>query len=452
MVLKRKLYDRFLEWKKEGGKSALLVTGARRVGKSTLVREFGKTEYKSYVFIDFSNCSHDIKNVFLNGLYDLDRFFQLVSVLLGVELYERNSLFIFDEVQAFPLARQAIKHLVADGRFDYVETGSLISLRSNVKDIIIPSEEEVVRMYPLDFEEFAWALGKSQLVEYVKECFLGQKPLADALHKEAMLLFREYMIVGGMPQSVIAYIESPIRSFSATERVKRNILNLYKQDIMKIDGSYRSKVAAIFDQIPALLSRHEKRVIYNEIADGSSFDSYRETFFWLSESMMANVAFNSRDPEVGLGLNEDRTYVKCYMGDTGLLLSHVFRENEKVDSNLYKELYLGRLSINEGMFFENVIAQCLTASGYRLFFYTKFDPVAKRNAMEIDFILSKGGKIRNKIYPIEVKSTDRYSTKSLEMFREKYSRRIGGSYIIHTGAYAQKNGITCIPCYMAFLL
>ena len=167
---------------------------------------------------------------------------------------------------------------------------------------------------------------------------------------------------------------------------------------------------------------------------------------------MANVAFNSRDPEVGLGLNEDRTYVKCYMGDTGLLLSHVFRENEKVDSNLYKELYLGRLSINEGMFFENVIAQCLTASGHRLFSYTKFDPVAKRNAMEIDFILSKGGKIRNKIFPVEVKSTDRYSTKSLDMFREKYSRRIGGSYIIHTGAYAQKNGITCIPCYMAFLL
>ena len=451
MLLKRKIYSRLLEWKENNGKTALLVSGARRVGKSTTVRKFGENEYKSVVVIDFSICPQEVKDTF-SILYDLDRFFQTISLLLNVKLYERNTLFVFDEVQLFPLARQAVKHLVADGRFDYIETGSLISLRQNVKGIVIPSEEEEIKMYPLDFEEFAWALGKERLIEYVKECYQKEEPLIDAIHKEAMLLFREYMIVGGMPQSVMAYLGSAIRSFEAADREKRNILSLYRQDIMKIDEGYRSKVAAIYEQIPSLLSHHERRVVYNDIEKGSTFESYKETFFWLSESMIANIVFNTSDPEVGLAINEGRTYVKCYMGDTGLLVSHSLGDNMNANNELYKELYLGRLSLNEGMFFENAVAQCLTAAGHNLFFYTKYDAVAKRNVMEIDFLISRGTKIRNKIFPIEVKSGDRYRITSLEKFREKFSRRIGDSYVIHPKNFSKKDGVTYIPCYMAFLL
>lgn len=452
MMLERKIYSSLLEWKNRNGRTALLIEGARRVGKSTVAEEFARKEYKSYILIDFSKCSGAVKDAFINQMSHLEVFFQIMSIEYGVDLFERDTLFIFDEVQLFPKAREAIKHLVADGRFDYLETGSLISIRENVRGILIPSEEESVRMYPLDFEEFAWALGQRKLVEYIKECYSEGKALVREFHQNAMRLFREYMIVGGMPQSVLSYISNEIRNFDDPQREKEMILRLYRSDIMKIDRKYRSRVISIFDQIPSRLTKHEKRIVFSEIEKGSKAESYGETFFWLEDSMIANMAFNTTDPEIGLSLNEDRTYAKCYMGDTGLLLSHTFDENKKIDKNLYKELFLGKLSVNEGMFFENMIAQMLTCKGHKLFFYVHYDLKARRNDIEIDFLISRGGKTRNKIIPIEVKSSEKYSCKSLLRFMEKYKNRIDGAFVIHPKNYSQKDGITFLPCYMAFLL
>ena len=451
-VFYRKIYQRLLEWKSGNGRTGLLIEGARRVGKSTIAEEFARKEYRSYILIDSSNCTQAVRDAFINEIPHPNRFFQILSIEYGVELHERNTLFIFDEVQFFPKAREAIKHLVADGRFDYLETGSLISIRKNVEGILIPSEEERVRMYPMDFEEFAIALGEEMLLGYIKECFTERKPLIKEFHQRALRLFREYMIVGGMPASVSAYISKEIHSFVDADFEKKLILNLYRSDIMKIDSAYRAKVLSIYDGIPSLLSQHEKRIVFSQIDKGSSFDKFEDTFFWLEDSMIANLAFNTTDPEVGLSLNEGRTYVKCYMGDTGLLLSHTFDENDETDKGLYRELFLGRLSINEGMFFENAIAQTLRASGRRLFFYTHYDKTAKRNDIKIDFIISKGSKIKNKIYPIEVKSSDTYSYRSLQRFMARYSHRIGGAYIIHPKNYAEKEGITFLPCYMVFLI
>ena len=452
MIFKRKIYDKLLEWKARGGETALMIEGARRVGKSTIAETFAKNEYKSYILIDFSNVSNGVKDAFKENLHNLNEFFQIISATYLTQLYERNTLFIFDEVQLFPIARQAIKTLVKDRRFDYIETGSLLSLKKNVDNILLPSEEECVYMYPMDFEEFALALGKEQLINYIKICYENKTALKDNLHKDAMRLFREYLIVGGMPQVVSEYIENEIHDFTKAERAKKLILNLYRNDIMKIDEQYRSRVMAIFDNIPAFLSRHERRIIYSEIQPNTKFENYEDTFFWLNSSMTVNLAFNTRDLELGLSLNEDRTLVKCYMGDTGLLLSHTFSDNDTVDPNLYKELYLGKLSVNEGMFFENVIAQTLRASGHKLYFYTHYDQKAKRNDMEIDFVISRGGKIKNKIYPIEVKSSDNYSYPSLSKFKEKYNKRIGNAYVIHTKQYSEKDGIIFLPCYMAFLI
>lgn len=452
MIFKRKIYDKLLEWKARGGETALMIEGARRVGKSTIAETFAKNEYKSYILIDFSNVSNGVKDAFKENLHNLNEFFQIISATYLTQLYERNTLFIFDEVQLFPIARQAIKTLVKDRRFDYIETGSLLSLKKNVDNILLPSEEECVYMYPMDFEEFALALGKEQLINYIKICYENKTALKDNLHKDAMRLFREYLIVGGMPKVVSEYIENEIHDFTKAERAKKLILNLYRNDIMKIDEQYRSRVMAIFDNIPAFLSRHERRIIYSEIQPNTKFENYEDTFFWLNSSMTVNLAFNTRDPEIGLSLNEDRTLVKCYMGDTGLLLSHTFSDNDTVDPNLYKELYLGKLSVNEGMFFENVIAQTLRASGHKLYFYTHYDQKAKRNDMEIDFVISRGGKIKNKIYPIEVKSSDNYSYPSLSKFKEKYNKRIGNAYVIHTKQYSEKDGIIFLPCYMAFLI
>lgn len=452
MIFDRKIYRKLLDWKAGNGQTALLIEGARRVGKSTIVEEFAKKEYKSYILIDFSKCPNVVKEAFLNNLSSLGDFFQILSISYSTDLYERESLIIFDEVQLFPKAREAIKHLVKDGRFDYIETGSLISIRENVKDILIPSEEESVKVFPMDFEEFCWALGETRLINYIKDCFLNRTPLIQEFHKKALKLFRQYLIVGGMPKSVEAYITKDIRSFKDADFQKKLILKLYRDDIMRIDSRYRGKVLTIFDQIPSLLSKHEKRVVLNDIEKKSSFDQYEETFFWLEDSMIANIAFNTTDPEVGLSLNEERTYVKCYMGDTGLLLSHTFDENDETEAELYKELFLGKLSINEGMFYENAIAQMLRANGHKLFFYNQYNNATKHNDIEIDFIISKGGKFKNKIYPIEVKSSDKYSCKSLERFMEKYRRRIGGAYLIHPKNYKEENGITYLPCYMAFLI
>ena len=452
MLFERKIYEKFLAWKNDTqGQKALLVEGARRIGKSTVVEEFGKKEYKSYILIDFARATEDVKGYFYQHLNDLDTFFMLLSVHYGVELYPRESLIIFDEVQLFPKAREAIKYLVADGRYDYIETGSLISIKENVKDIVIPSEERKIKMYPLDFEEFCWALGEKPVISYIRSCFQKKQPLERSLHNKAMLLFNQYMLVGGMPKPIVAFLEGR-KDFGKADLEKRDILNLYRDDIMKIRAQYRVKVLSIFDQIPGLLSQHEKRVVFNRVVEGSTADQYEETFFWLSESMIANECRKCDDPNVGLSLNESDTYIKCYLGDTGLLVSHAFDENEILENEVYRQILSGKLSLNEGMLYENAIAQMLTANGHRLFFYTHYSEEKHRNDMEIDFIISNNSKTRYKMYPIEVKSGKTYSLNSLLKFKEKYKRRIGGAYVIHPRNLIEKDDILCIPPYMTICL
>ena len=452
MIFKRKIYDRFLSWKKESdGKKALLVEGARRIGKSTVVEEFAKREYRSYILIDFAKASEDAKSYFHLHLNDLDTFFMLLSVQYGKELYPRESIIIFDEVQLFPKAREAIKYFVADGRYDFIETGSLISIKENVKDIVIPSEERHVKMYPMDFEEFCWALNEKPLIPYIRTCFEKRMPLERSLHDKAMLLFKQYLLVGGMPKAVAEFLNRQ-KNFGAADAEKRDILALYRGDIMKIQAQYRAKVLAIFDQIPGLLSRHEKRVVFNRIAEGSIAEQYEETFFWLSDSMVCNECRRTNDPNVGLSLNESDTYIKCYLGDTGLLVSHAFDENELLEDEVYKQILAGKLGLNEGMLYENMIAQMLTSNGHRLFFYTHYNEEKRRNDIEIDFIISNNSKTKYKMYPIEVKSGTNYSVESLLKFREKFKSRIGECYIIHPRNLTVKEDILCIPPYMTICL
>lgn len=452
MIFKRKIYQNLLDWKKHASsEKALLIEGARRIGKSTIVEEFAKKEYKSYLLIDFNDASDIVKDAFHRYLNDLDTFYMILSVEYGVQLVRNDSLIIFDEVQQFPKARQSIKRLVNDGRYHILETGSLISIKENVKDITIPSEERKLRMYPMDFEEFCIALSEEMFIEYIKECFQNRKPLDDHLHHKAMMLFKQYMLVGGMPMSVSKFIEHD-RSFILADQEKRDILHLYRNDINKIDVKYRSRVLSIFDQIPAFLSQHEKRVVLSNIEPKSNYPMYQDTFYWLGDSMIANECFKCNDPNVGLSLNEDRTYIKCYMGDTGLLVSHAFHEQELANGQLYKQILNDHLSINEGMLFENVIAQSLVCNGYSLFFYTRYDKVKHRNDIEIDFIISNGSKTNPKIFPIEVKSSKRYSIKSLEKFNQLYKDRIGLAYVIHTKNLVIKDRIVYLPAYMTFCL
>ena len=451
-MFERKIYKKLLAWKKEAsGEKALLIEGARRIGKSTIAEEFGKREYKSYLLIDFNDVSPAVIDAFEKYLSDLDTFFLILSTEYNTTLYPRESLIIFDEIQQYPKARQSIKKLVSDGRYDFIETGSLISIRENVKGITIPSEERSICMYPMDFEEFCFALGERKMTEYIRKCFTEKKPLEENLHHKAMMLFKQYILVGGMPKAVAKYLDNN-RSFSAADIEKRDILALYRSDIGKIDRNYRSKVLSIFDQIPSFLSQHEKRVRLSSIEEKSTFPMYEETFFWLGNSMIVNECFNCVDPNVGLSINEDRTAIKCYMGDTGLLISHAFDENELAEENLYKQILLDKLSINEGMIFENAIAQCLVANGYRLFFHTEYNAEKKRNDIEIDFLISNGSKIKQKLFPIEVKSGTKYTTKSLDRFIEKYHGRIGQAYIIHTKNLCKKGEVLCIPSYMTMCL
>lgn len=452
MLFERKIYQKLLDWKQNvAGEKALLLEGARRIGKSTIVEQFGKKEYKSYLLIDFNDVEKIVLDAFDNYLTDLDSFFLILKTAYKKDLYRRESLIIFDEVQKYPKARQAIKKLVKDGRYDYIETGSLVSIKENVQNITIPSEERHIKMYPMDFEEFCWALDEKQMIEYIKTCFSEKKPLEQALHHKAMLLFKQYMLVGGMPKALDKYLKSD-RQFAKADEEKRDILALYQSDISKADSRYRSRIASVYAQIPAFLSQHEKRVRLSNIEKKSSFPMYQDTFFWLGDSMIVNECRNCSDPNVGLSWNEDRTYIKCYMGDTGLLVSHAFSEKEVADGELYSQIMGDNLSINEGMLFENAIAQCLAAKGYELYFYTHYSEEKHRNDMEIDFILSNGSKLKPKIFPIEVKSGKRYTTDSLNLFLEKYSNRIGAAYIIHTKNLLIKDNIVCIPSYMTICL
>ena len=315
MLFERKIYQKFIAWKNEAqGHKALLVEGARRIGKSTIVEEFGKREYKSYILIDFARATDEVRGYFYQHLNDLDTFFMLLSVNYGVQLYDRESLIIFDEVQLFPKARESIKYLVADGRYDYIETGSLISIKENVKEIVVPSEERKIKMYPLDFEEFCGALGEGLIIPYIKTCFEKRQPLERGLHDKAMLLFKQYMLVGGMPKAVAVFLEGR-KDFGKADLEKRDILNLYRDDIMKIKAQYRTKVLAIFDQIPGELQQHEKRFRLSDLEEGARYRSYESSFLWLQDAMMTNTCYAVTEPTVGMKLRRVDNVFKSYMSD-----------------------------------------------------------------------------------------------------------------------------------------
>ena len=451
MQIKRKAYKRILEWKEQAhGTKALLIEGARRIGKSTLAETIGKNEYRSYIMIDFNKTSKRLMAAFEN-LNDLDLFFQTLMLEYNEKLYDRESLIIFDEIQKFPKAREAIKYLVADGRYDYIETGSLISIRENVESITIPSEERRLKMYPVDFEEFLDFMGESLLIEYIKDCFIKKHPLEQEIHNKAMHLFKEYMLVGGMPQAVVAFAKGN-RDFEAADIEKRDILELYRDDIKKSSKRYNTKVPAIFENIPAYLSTHEKRIILKEIDENGKFDRYDEPLFWLEDSMMCNLCYRCNDPNVGFSLNKNESYVKCYLGDTGLLVSLAFSENEIASQELYKQIMNDKLSLNEGMLYENAISQMLVSLGKKLYFYTRYNKEKHRNDIEVDFLLSNESKTKYRIYPIEVKSSKNYSTTSLTKFSDIFGNRIEGQIIIHPKNLHTSDGIIRIPPYMLFAL
>ena len=450
--MRRKIYTELLKWKgEEAGRTALLIDGARRVGKSYIVENFAKQEYKSYIIIDFNRVNQEVTELFENYLNDLDLFFMYLSNYYNVKLYERDTLIIFDEVQLFPRARAAIKYLVADGRYDYIETGSLMSIKKNVKDIVIPSEERHLRMYPLDFEEFLWALDNESLMDFIKVFFEKKKPLGAALHRKAMDYFRQYMIVGGMPQAVERYVET--KDFERVDRVKRDILELYRADIVKHAQGYEMKVEQIFDDIPAQLQKHDKKFKLSSLKKEARFRDYEDAIFWLSDAMIVNVCYNSTAPNIGLKLNMDRVTMKCYMADTGLLISHAFDENGIVSEEIYKKLLFDKLEVNKGMIMENIVAQMLVASGHKLYFYNNPSRDDASLRMEIDFLIAKS-KITSKhnISPIEVKSGGKYTLTSLKKCREKYTEQLDTLYVLHKNDLKVEEGIVYLPLYMTPLL
>lgn len=450
--MKRKIYETLLKWKKEEkGNSALLIQGARRVGKSYIVTEFGKNEYKSCILIDFNKVNQNIRDLFEEDLDDMDTFFLKLSTYFGVPLYERESLIILDEVQLFPRARSAIKYLVEDGRYDYIETGSLISIRKNVKDILIPSEEDSVNMYPMDFEEFLWAVGQMGVAELIQNCFQKRRPLGQALHRKVMNQFRLYMLVGGMPQAVNAFCES--EDFETVDRIKRRILNLYRNDIRKHAGGNAIRVESIFDEIPSQLKNQNRHFKLSSVEAGLRFSEVKDDLFWLSDAMIVNNCFNSTEPNIGLGLNRDTTLLKCYLNDTGLLISHAFDENGIVKEEIYKKILFDKLEVNEGMLLENITAQMLVSAGHRLFFYANASREDRDSRMELDFLIQKSTVTsRHNIVPIEVKSGKNYTLSSIKKAQNKYKEYLSEPVIIHTSDLAEKDGILYLPVYMTMLL
>ena len=440
-----------MEWKKiSNGSSAMLIEGARRIGKSYIAEKFARQEYESYILIDFSKAPKQVKGWFDIYLEDLDTLFMNIQLHYKKKLYPRKSIIIFDEVQDCPRARAAIKHLVKDGRFDYLETGSLISIKKNVKNILIPSEEDSIEMHPMDFEEFLWAMGDEMLMPYIQTQFEKKHPMGD-FHRRAINLFRQYMIVGGMPQAVLSYIET--HDFEKVDYVKRQILKLYWNDIKKYAEGTENRVTSIYDEIPSQLQKHEKKFRLSALKEEARMRDYESAFFWLSDARIINCCYNATEPSIGLRLNEERTTLKCYMGDTGLLISHAFDAHGIVNQEIYQKLMFGKLEINEGMLVENIVAQMLTASGHKLFFYSRYDEKNAENRMEIDFLIQKPIiTSRHNISPIEVKSSNRYTLTSLKKCINKYSNYLSTPYVLHYTDLKIENGITYLPIYMAPLL
>ena len=447
MVFRRKVYDRMLDWKRQSaGKTALLIKGARRIGKSTVAEVFARNEYESFISIDFSIAAAEIVELF-DHISDLDFFFLRLQSLTGVSLKERNSVVVFDEVQLCPKARQAIKHLVKDGRYDYIETGSLLSIKKNVRDIVIPSEEMRISMYPMDFEEFLWAVGKKQVYDLIEYSFSRLRPLGDDVNRAVMRDFRLYMLIGGMPQSVDAYLTR--NDFAAADAVKRDILELYSDDFRKIDPTGRA--SAIFKAIPSELSRNTSGYKVGSVVENARPSRMGELFSDMSDSMTVNFANHANDPSVGLALHADYNNFKMYLADTGLFVTLAFMDRDYTENEIYRKLLSDKLSADLGYVYENVIAQTLKSSGNELFYCTFKETVPDSSAVrnyEIDFLLSR----KDKICPIEVKSSGYNSHKSLDKFQEKCPSRILKRYLLYTKDLRKDGDMVCLPVYMAGLL
>ena len=443
MTFKRKIYDKFLEWKKNSdGKTALLVEGARRIGKSTIVEEFAKNEYESYILIDFTKASKEVLNLF-DDISDLNYIFLRLQLIYHKELQERKSLIIFDEVQFCPKARQAIKHLVADHRYDYMETGSLISIRKNVKDILIPSEERQVQMYPMDFEEFKWALGDTVTIKLLRESFEKYQPLGDDLNRRMMRDFRLYMLVGGMPKAVSTYIET--NNMRLVDEEKRDILRLYESDFMKIDST--GKAAMLFKSIPSQLEKNASRYQVSSVLENQRNSTVLELISEMESSKTVLVSYKSDDPNAGLTRTKDLENFKLFVCDTGLFTTMLFMDKDFTENIIYEKLLSDKLSVNLGYLYENVVAQILKANGNSLFYYTFLDEKSRHN-FEIDFLLARN----NKVCPIEIKSSGYKTHASLDAFSEKYSSRILNKYLVYTKDLRKDKDVFSVPVYMTMFL
>lgn len=443
IYFKRKMYDTMLQWKSErNGDTALLIQGARRVGESTIAEEFARKEYRSYILIDFSRVTKEVSDLF-NDMSDLNYLFLRLQFIYQVQLHERESVIVLDEVQLQPLARQAIKHFVKDHRYDYIETASLISVRSKSRGILIPSEETKVNMYPMDYEEFRWALGDTATIPLLRAAFEKKISLGDAVHRKLMRDFRLYMLVGGMPQAVAAYIKT--NNFSAVDLAKRDIIALYEEDFGKIDDSGRAK--AMYEAIPAQLSKNTLRYQVGKAIADEKAERVMHIIKDMEDSMTTNIAFHVDDPQAGLALTKNEEYFKMYASDTGLFVTLAFMDSDFTENLIYNKLLNDKLSTNLGYVYENVIAQMLKAAGKNLFYHTMSYAEGKKY-YEIDFVIAD----KHKVTPIEVKSSGYKSHKSLDEFCIKYSDRIQHKYLIYTKDYKREKDVEYIPVYMTMFL
>ena len=428
-----------LKWKEErSDKYALLIKGARRVGKSTIAEEFAKNEFKSYIMIDFAHTNREIMELF-DDMYHLDFFFLQLQQFTGTRLYEHESVIIFDEVQLFPKARQAIKYLVADGRYKYMETGSLLSTKRNTRDILIPSEEHKISMYPMDYEEFLWAIGDDVTADTIRLLLINKKSAGNALHRNLMRMFRLYMLIGGMPQAVETYIEQ--NNLQVVDEVKREIVELYAEDFVKIDGT--GLAGDIYDAIPANLSSNASRYVLSTAREGTRSEQVRELIPDMLSSFTVNIAYRANNPGVGMSLEKDIDRYKLFTSDIGLFVTLSFRDKKYTENVIYNKLLSDKLEANLGYIYENAVAQMLIAKGNNLFYYT-MESETSNHLYEIDFLLSKG----DKICPIEVKSGNYRNHRSLDVFCDRFSSRIRDKYVVHTKDYKWENGIHYIPVYM----
>lgn len=445
---KRSFYDKMLDWKAQwADKYALLVEGARRVGKTHLVTHFAKQEYETCVYIDFSSKGKEVrecKRAFEEESTAED-IVERLALIQGVRLVPGRTCFVFDEVQRYPTARESIKALMAYGKYHYIETGSLLGIKENVKDIVLPSEEHSMKLYPLDFGEFLDALGEDVLRERIHAAYEAKEPLAAYLHDKAMKLYRIYMVVGGMPQSVEAYLNGAERKLESSEMAKREILELYEKDIGRYARGYAAKVRSIFRTIPGALNSREKKFRLTNLSANARMRRYEESFLWLSDAMIANVAYNSTDPNVGLEMSLESSLFKCYLLDTGLLLTQALSGGDEIDGRLLRGILYDNLGVNEGMFFENSVAQTLVSRGVDLLFHSVKDIRNPERTMEVDFLFRNG----IKICPVEVKSSRCREHVSLDRFIRRYDKRLGPRYVITPDGYFRENGIEYLPIYMA---